>query len=267
MDYREADDRVFEIMQAGGAAMFGFYAKVNLLKTALFDMVDSENPYAFKVLFRCLCEHHLKFMYVWTRFLREKNDDVGTEYFTCCGVSELNDYAAALVLSQSLLGRSVAAKIEETIAKGYPAAASMTPKEVERGAAKFRYRAILRFLSEQMPGAFASDAAFLPSIVPAYEEAHVLLLEFGIVPKPEGGTRNEHERRTAARRACRGAASQRAVSWVYAKAEADELPHDHVGRYRPSERDSTIGCCLSRRFSAITKHAIGTTQLLGHGSQ
>src|SRR5262245_59666282 len=96
MDYRDADDRVFEITQADGIpmfsgvagtafphscqAMFGFYAKTNLLKTALFDMVDAENPYAFKVLFRCLCEHHLKFMYVWTRFLREKTDDVGTEY-------------------------------------------------------------------------------------------------------------------------------------------------------------------------------------------
>jgi len=173
MDYREADDRVFEITEADGTSMFtgvtgtafphsyqamiGFYAKANLLKAALFDMVDSENPYASKVLFRCLCEHYLKFMYVWARFLMEKTDAVGTEYFTFCGVSELKDYAAALVLSQSIVGRSVAARIEQVIAKGYPAAASMTAKELEKGAAQFRYRAILRFLSEQMPGAFATN--------------------------------------------------------------------------------------------------------------
>jgi hypothetical protein len=60
MDYREADERVFKITQADATpmfsgvartafphsyrAMFGFYAKTNLLKTALFDMVEAENP-------------------------------------------------------------------------------------------------------------------------------------------------------------------------------------------------------------------------------
>jgi hypothetical protein len=186
MDYREADDLVFEITRADATpmfagvagtafpnsyqAMFGFYAKTNLLKTALFDMVDSENPYAFKVLFRCLCEHHLKFMYVWTRFLKEKTDDVGTEYFTYCGASELREYAGALVLSQSLVGTSVVANVEEAIAKTYPKIASMSAKELEKGAAQFRYRAILRFLSQQMPGAFGTATSFLPTIVPAYAE-------------------------------------------------------------------------------------------------
>ena len=186
MDYREADDLVFEITEADATpmfsrvrgtafpysyqAMFGFYAKANLLKTALFDMVDSGNPYAFKVLFRCLCEHHLKFMYVFVRFLKEKTDKVGTEYFTFCGASELRDYANALTLSQSLVGKSVVANIEQAVAKAYPKIASMSAKKLEKGAAQFRYRAILRFLSQQMPGAFEGVTSFLPTIVPAYAE-------------------------------------------------------------------------------------------------
>lgn len=200
MDYREADDRVFEITQADATpmfsgvagtafpnsyqAMFGFFAKTNLLKTASFDMVDSENPYAFKVLFRCLCEHHLKFMYVWTRFLKEKTDDVGTEYFTYCGASELREYAGALVLSQSLVGKSVAANIEEAIATAYPKIASKSAKELEKGAAQFRYRAILRFLSREMPGAFGAATRFLPTIVPAYAELSSFVL---------GGPACDHE--------------------------------------------------------------------------
>ncbi len=63
-------------------AMFGFFVKTSALKTAMFDVVDSGNPYAFKALFRCYCEHYLKFTYIFVRFLRENSDDVGREYFS-----------------------------------------------------------------------------------------------------------------------------------------------------------------------------------------
>src|SRR4051794_18721712 len=45
-------------------ALFGFCVRTNALRTAMFDMSDSENPYAFNALFRCFCEHYLKFTYV-----------------------------------------------------------------------------------------------------------------------------------------------------------------------------------------------------------
>ena len=63
MHYREADDAYFEIVEEDGPtlfgsvketafpntyrAMFGFCAKTNSLKTAMFDAIDSNNPYAF----------------------------------------------------------------------------------------------------------------------------------------------------------------------------------------------------------------------------
>jgi len=90
MDYREADDQVFAIVEEHSADVFGagfktkfpqtlramsmFCAKANSLKTAMFDMVDSNNPYAFRVLYRSFCEHYLRFMYLWVRMSKEKTD-------------------------------------------------------------------------------------------------------------------------------------------------------------------------------------------------
>ena len=77
MDYREADDQVFAIVEEHGSevltagsktefpqtlrAMAMFCAKANSLKTATFEMIDSKNPYAFRVLYRSFCEHYLRF--------------------------------------------------------------------------------------------------------------------------------------------------------------------------------------------------------------
>lgn len=184
MDYLEADDQLFEIVQTDGTgmfgtiketafretyrAMFGFCAKTNALKTAIFDMVESENPYAFKAIFRCYCEHYLKFMYVWARFLRERSDEVGTEYFSYCGAMELRDYAAALALAEKLVGRSVVADFDSVIAKFYPNAAMLGSEQLEAASARFRYRAILRFLSREIPGALTSERPFLATIIPSY---------------------------------------------------------------------------------------------------
>lgn len=80
MDYRAADDVYFSLLQQQGTpmfetirttafpqtyrAMFAFCARTNFLKTAMFDMIDSENPYAFNALYRCFCEHYLKFTHL-----------------------------------------------------------------------------------------------------------------------------------------------------------------------------------------------------------
>jgi hypothetical protein len=184
MDYFEAENRLLAILQSDGApmfasikttafpetyrAMFGFCAKTNALKTALFDMVKSDNPYAFKALFRCFCEHYLKFMYVWTRFLREARDDVGVEYFAYCGATELKDYARALVAAEQLVGRPVVANVEAVVARLYPKALGVTAEEVEAASARFRYRAILRYLGSQIPGVMTGEQPFLASILPSY---------------------------------------------------------------------------------------------------
>lgn len=184
MHYREADDAYFEIVEADGPhlfgsikqtafpntyrAMFGFCAKTNSLKTAMFDSIESNNPYAFKILFRCFCEHYLKFMYIWARFLNEKSDAIGTEYFSFCGAVEAQDYVSAISIAESLLGNTVVADIQHVIGSLYPEAAKLSKRELEQKSSQFKYRAILRSLADESFGFVAKERPFLAQIVPAY---------------------------------------------------------------------------------------------------
>ncbi len=162
MRYREADDEYFSVIEDHGSsvfstvgatafpqsyrAMFMFCAKTNSLKTAMFDCIESNNPYSFKVLFRCFCDHYLKFMYVWVRFLSERNDQVGIEYYSFCGAAEAKDYVSAIAMAEGLLGNSIVASVGAAIAELYPEAAKLSSKELEQASSRFKYRSILRFL-------------------------------------------------------------------------------------------------------------------------
>jgi hypothetical protein len=184
MNYREADDAYFEIVEAHGSAlfgsinrtafpntyraMFGFCAKTNSLKTAMFDAIESNNPYAFRVLFRCFCEHYLKFMYIWARFVKEKDDVVGTQYFSFCGAVEAQDYVSAISMAEALLGNTVVADVKHVLGTLYPEAAKLSKRKLEQLSGQFQYRAILRSLADEAFGFVAKERPFLAQIVPAY---------------------------------------------------------------------------------------------------
>ena len=184
MHFLEADDAYFAIVSERGSevfgtigktqfpetyrAMFGFCAKTNSLKTAMFDCIESNNPYAFNALFRCFCEHYLKFMYIWTRLLSEKTDQIGVENFSFCGAAEARDYVSAITMAEGLLGNTVVADIEEAISQLYPATVGMSPTQVERASGQFKYRAILRFLAGDAFCFVEKDRPFLAQIVPQY---------------------------------------------------------------------------------------------------
>jgi hypothetical protein len=184
MDYQEADDLVFEIVKEHSGDVFSagfktkfpqtlramsmFCAKANSLKTAMFDVVDSNNPYAFRVLYRSFCEHYLRFTYLWVRMSREKTDDVGMEYYSYCGAVEALDYGNSLKLAENLVGNDAVADFSDAIEKLHPEAAHMSKKQLEEYSGKFKYRAILRYLASEDIGFVSSKMPYLSAIVPAY---------------------------------------------------------------------------------------------------
>ena len=184
MDYREADDQVFAIVEEHRAAVFGagfetkfpqtlramsmFCAKANSLKTAMFDAIDSNNAYAFRVLYRSFCEHYLRFMYLWVRMTKEKSDEVGKEYYSYCGAVEALDYGNSLKMAEGLIGNDVAVNFSDAIQKLYPEAANLSKKQLEEYSGKFKYRAILRYLANEDIRFVSSKTPFLSAILPAY---------------------------------------------------------------------------------------------------
>jgi hypothetical protein len=183
MTYREADAEFGDLVSSSASlwetvkttrfpqtyrAMFAFCAKTNCLKSAMFDLIDAGNSYAFKLVFRCFCEHYLKFAYLWIRFMQEKSDRVGVEYFSYCGAAETRDYVNAVVAAQAITGNTVAAGVAATITDMFPEGAGMSPRELDAVSSRFSYPAILHFLAHDAPSALLPDRAFLASIIPDY---------------------------------------------------------------------------------------------------
>lgn len=184
MHYRDLDDEYFEAFTEKSApvfssitntsypqtyrALFGFCAKTNSLKTAMFDSIDSNNPYAFKVLFRCFCEHYLKFIYIWACFTTEKTDRIGTDYYAFCGAMEAKDYVSSLSVAEKLVGNQVTGDISEAIARLYPEASRLNSQQLERASGQFKYRAILRALAEDRFAFVSAERPFLALIIPTY---------------------------------------------------------------------------------------------------
>jgi hypothetical protein len=183
MTYREADGQYANLVQQSAAlwktiettrfpetyrAMFAFCAKTNCLKSALSDLIDANNPYVFKLVFRCLCEHYLKFTYLWVRFAQEKSDAAATEYFAYCGASETRDYVSAVVAAQAILGNAVAVDVASALTDVFPEAAGMSTRELDIVSQQFSYRSILKFMASDFPGIPPADRPFLASVVPEY---------------------------------------------------------------------------------------------------
>lgn len=186
MHYEEADDALFSAFEAEAQeflrtigrtqykntyrALIGFIFKANALKTGIFDAIGSENPYVLRILFRALCEHYLKFTYILMRFMEEKTDQAGMDFFYYCGAVEARDYAKSLRLSESLIGNDFAINLDRLVAAHYPHASDLSVKELEAKSAAFRYRDILRYLAKHKSSLISARVPFLASIIPAYAE-------------------------------------------------------------------------------------------------
>lgn len=184
MHYREIDDDFFEVFCETSEGlfrhindtafpqtykcMFTFSAKLGGLKTGMFECADTNNPYAFKVLFRSFCEHYLRFLYVWTRFTHEATDQPGNDYYSYCGATEALDYVNSLSASERLLGTDVAANAKKIAAALYPELEVISNTELERRAGVFRHRSILRFLAGEPYEFITAERPFLSQIIPTY---------------------------------------------------------------------------------------------------
>lgn len=184
MHYRQIDDDFFKVFQETSSQVFGciadtsfpktykcfftFCAKIGSLKTGMFECVDSNNPYAFKILFRCFCEHYLRFMYVWSRFTKEKSDQAGSDFYNFCGAAEAVDYVNSLTVTERLLGKDTVVNAKKVVARLYPEVEHIGSAELKRRSGMFKYRSILRFLASEPYEFVAAERPFLAHIVPAY---------------------------------------------------------------------------------------------------
>lgn len=184
MAYEDADNAYFSILEKYSAelfkihqrsrfpntyrAMLGFVVKLNSLKNAMYDMVETNNPYAFNAIFRCYCDHFLKLSYIFFRFLLEDSDAVGSDYFNACGSQELHDYLTAIRAARAIVDPEEEAQLRKTFRNKY--SHTTVTKDLAATAAKFKYRAIIRYIAVEVPAAVSRETPFLALIIPRFAE-------------------------------------------------------------------------------------------------
>ncbi len=184
MNSRDADRKFHEVVDSHGERLFScagktdfpmtyraffmFCGKVGHLKNGVFDSFKAENQYAAMVLFRCQIEHHLRFMHLWTRFLVEKTDAPGYDYYNYCGASEAIEYSKAIRAAEAVSGSKVSFDIKSILEQLYPDVASCSASEIEREAERFKFRSLVKQVIGSIPGLSGREDPLLTKLIPEY---------------------------------------------------------------------------------------------------
>lgn len=148
-----------------GCAMMMFVAKANIIKSSLFEICENEDIYSANILFRALIDHHLRFMYIFTRYVKERNDCVGVEYYKFCDLMESLSVGRSWLESWQLLEDGNEAKLREALLEKQPDLKNIPINEIIRKAKQFNYRSIVRFIKDSIENL---DYGWLDLLIPHY---------------------------------------------------------------------------------------------------
>ena len=84
---------VFEILKTyeypkTGNLILLFITKTNFIKDGILDLYKTQNLFSMNILIRSMMEHYLRFIYLYIRFKKEKNDSAASEYIKFFALSE-----------------------------------------------------------------------------------------------------------------------------------------------------------------------------------
>lgn len=141
------------------------------LKNSIYDCYESQSVYSAKILFRCLIEYFLRHSYIFTRFVDEKKDDVGVDFYNYCDMGENFDYYKALRSSQKIFDPSLIDDDSdwEKLKSFNTDFSSISPSDLKRKVEQFQHKKIIKYLNEvQTKNSINND--FLKKIIPLYSE-------------------------------------------------------------------------------------------------
>lgn len=149
------------------SALMGFHASLSILKNSIIDLSETDNLYAIKVLYRVYLEQWMKGMYIWDRYGREKNDDVGQEYSSLGRIGELLKYGNSIkAVSELVDAESKGVDVWDNLCKLDPNLKKFNKKEITRNIKKFEYKNIAKYLLDNdTPG-----GSWVPTIIEEYAE-------------------------------------------------------------------------------------------------
>lgn len=148
-------------------ALLAFHTHLLNLKNAIVDLSDANNIYSVKVLYRIYLEHWMKGLYIWTRYISEKNDDVGVEYNSLGEIGEQLKYGNSVKQVSVILDAETSnLDVWDTLCKFDSDLSKLNKKEIIENTKKFEYKNIAKYLSDNK----APGADWISTIIPEYSE-------------------------------------------------------------------------------------------------
>lgn len=152
-------------------ALLSFVPKIESIRIAIFALAELEEFYSAKILFRSAIEHFLKFQYVWFRYLDEKSDDAGIDYFVFGSAKEELDFAKSLQAKARLLGEQMHIDTLEVLKQFDKRLKDETSQSLRMRAKQFAHRNIVSYVYEKLNSTDQQlKLTFLSNIIPAYSE-------------------------------------------------------------------------------------------------
>lgn len=69
-------------------SLLSFIPKIGYLNSAILDMYNSKNIYSAAVLYRSILDHNFRHLYIYTKALKDNNDNTGRDYCITLKASE-----------------------------------------------------------------------------------------------------------------------------------------------------------------------------------
>jgi predicted GNAT superfamily acetyltransferase len=149
-------------------AMLSLFVRTNSLKAAMLDSLESDNTYASRTLLRCLCEHYLKFLYIWVRFTHERSDAAAREYYRFCDAHELQEGLDVLTAAGTLVSKTVSQDLRKVIETQYPDVAMLGSDALAHRVDQFHCRSIVEFLARNDSGVSPDELPLLDRVIPTW---------------------------------------------------------------------------------------------------
>jgi len=152
-------------------ALLHFHTNSNFIKNGIIDLINSDNLYGAKILYRSLIEHFLKSEYLFMKVIKNKNDTVGWEYFNLCNFDENKKYAKSYKQSAKLYGIDLKENFDfDTFRKQFSEVKNLTNKEIDEKISQFNYRKIVSFIVKTLYNNKYDGNPFLLKIMPIFSE-------------------------------------------------------------------------------------------------
>ncbi len=148
-------------------AFLNFVIHLNTIKNGIIDLAETDNVYGVHILYRVFLEHWLKGIYIWTRYLKEKTDEVGVEYIDTGRIGDDLKYGDSIKkISKILEAEENKKSVWGVMCEFNPKLKKINQSDLENKIKKFEYRRIVKYLVDNnAPG---SDLAL--SIISEYSE-------------------------------------------------------------------------------------------------